>query len=282
MLKLNLFSILCIDTDGTGRVDFASLTQQTLLELVVDEITERYRFQEEDEQYLSLIDWYGVTLNDNGEVLGINWSQRSLEGNIRLEWLPPTLTDIDIGLNILQGSVTVQNLPRSLTEIDVNSNQLSGTFDAENLPPKTKNLFIKNNRFSGSFVLNQLPRTLICISAGENEFSGALDLSRLPNSLICLNLDRNAFNAVQGEIMCPKSLYKLDLHGNTIAQRTLQISKLNEAKHLTVDLRGSAVVSVIDENGKSVFSNKVLLGPCAPSKLEEDLWPLGMASTSYY
>ncbi|KNH07554.1 hypothetical protein XU18_1775 [Perkinsela sp. CCAP 1560/4] len=70
--------LLLLDTvdPSLGRLDYAPLSQQALMEMFIEEVTNKQLIFEE---------WEGVTIED-GEVAEIDWYKFDIGGSLQLEW----------------------------------------------------------------------------------------------------------------------------------------------------------------------------------------------------
>ena len=67
-----------------GKVDFSSLTQQTLMEMVISEVQDSEAVKDSDGMFLDIVQWEGVGLDANGDVKEVCFLFESLYG-IELE-----------------------------------------------------------------------------------------------------------------------------------------------------------------------------------------------------
>ena len=73
MLYVHFTEIIMLEyilsTDSTlGRIDFTSLSQQTLMELMMNDCKEKHLFQDDEGYFLDVEHWNGVTHNDSRDV----------------------------------------------------------------------------------------------------------------------------------------------------------------------------------------------------------------------
>ena len=71
-----------------GRLDYASLSEQAVMEMVIEGITNKEKIRGDIEE------WKGVAIEE-GEVVAIGWRQFKLEGSLHLEWLPSSVREFD-------------------------------------------------------------------------------------------------------------------------------------------------------------------------------------------
>ncbi|KNH07684.1 hypothetical protein XU18_1685 [Perkinsela sp. CCAP 1560/4] len=105
------FELLLLDAvdSSLGRVDHESLPQQTLMEMVIEEITNKEKICGDVDEPKDIEEWKGVEIAD-GEVFGIDWSHYGLRGSVHLEWLPSSVRDLVVTWNQLTANPTKGHL----------------------------------------------------------------------------------------------------------------------------------------------------------------------------
>ncbi|KNH04576.1 hypothetical protein XU18_4206 [Perkinsela sp. CCAP 1560/4] len=63
-----------------GRLDYASLSQQALMEMVIDGIANKEKICGDANELKDIEEWIGVTI-DGGEVVGTGWNEFDIKGN---------------------------------------------------------------------------------------------------------------------------------------------------------------------------------------------------------
>eukprot|EP00009_Paramoeba_aestuarina_P003334 CAMPEP_0201522622 /NCGR_PEP_ID=MMETSP0161_2-20130828/18394_1 /ASSEMBLY_ACC=CAM_ASM_000251 /TAXON_ID=180227 /ORGANISM="Neoparamoeba aestuarina, Strain SoJaBio B1-5/56/2" /LENGTH=217 /DNA_ID=CAMNT_0047921527 /DNA_START=21 /DNA_END=674 /DNA_ORIENTATION=- len=182
-----------------GKVpDKSSLSQQTLMELFIDGITNKETICGPPEASEDLTKWPGLSYNDSGEIIGIHWQNYGLEGSIDLQWLPNSLEKLILWGNRLTGTLDLTVLPDTLTHLSAHSNRFSGSLDLTQLPKSLRRIELNGaNVFSGTVDLTQLPPKLGGIWISGKKLVGETDFSHLPVSLTIINID---FTNLSGEI----------------------------------------------------------------------------------
>ena len=204
-----MFTELCCVDPSLGRVDKASLPQQTLMELFIDGITNKEVLCGVPPK--DVAQWPGVDVNEMNEVTALKWVGKRLEGSLSIQWLPVTVWEIRIvfnklsgtldlsalpekkvmfsaSANVFTGSVALHQLPSRMQSLSVNNNRLSGTLDLQNLPASIKSLRLNRNNFYGTVNLTCLPDGLQILFLCTTSLSGETDFSQLPQSLLDLNV----------------------------------------------------------------------------------------------
>ena len=80
----------------------------------------------------------------------------------------------------------------------------------------------------------------------NNQITGEIDLTRLPEGMEFLCLNNNLLTGSLVIKMLPRWMYMIDLRRNQFSA----IAMVHSKTHVTIDLKGSGVKSVVDENGK--------------------------------
>ena len=124
-----------------GRLDYNSLSQQALMEMVIGQLSAPYQnaFKDDAGNFLDIEHWYGVAMySDNVEE--ISWTfpfeedyKRENHGRICLEWLPDTVRIFTIDNNYICGVLTCSKLPRSLRQLYAQNNRFAGKLDLPGL-----------------------------------------------------------------------------------------------------------------------------------------------------
>ncbi|KNH04162.1 leucine-rich repeat protein [Perkinsela sp. CCAP 1560/4] len=193
-MRLALF---CLDTLDPllGRLDYASLSQQALMELVIEEIINKQKICGDSNEPQDIDDWLGVKLEDD-KVVEIDWNSSDLTGLLHLQWLPSSVCTCTIILNQLAGTLDLASLPVAMKQLGLGINAFTGCIDLERLPENMESFAINSNQLSGSLKLGSLPKTLTQFNATYNKFSGCIDLTQLPAALTGLYVSNNQLSAL--------------------------------------------------------------------------------------
>eukprot|EP00009_Paramoeba_aestuarina_P015986 CAMPEP_0201529684 /NCGR_PEP_ID=MMETSP0161_2-20130828/42519_1 /ASSEMBLY_ACC=CAM_ASM_000251 /TAXON_ID=180227 /ORGANISM="Neoparamoeba aestuarina, Strain SoJaBio B1-5/56/2" /LENGTH=177 /DNA_ID=CAMNT_0047931621 /DNA_START=93 /DNA_END=622 /DNA_ORIENTATION=- len=163
------------------------------MELFVEDIDNTDSICGSNAEPTDISEWSEVTLNDDMEVIEINWSYMDIDGVIKLEWLPSTIQKLSIVSDLyangwLIGTLDLTVLPESLNVLHLGGNYLKGTVDLTCLPKAMRFLDISSNELSGTLDLTRLPPTLAVLNLSWNKFEGDTDFSHLPDSLNSLDI----------------------------------------------------------------------------------------------
>ena len=259
MLSLGFVSV----DASLGRIDYSSFSDQTLMELLIDGLSEdsKYLFQDGDGAYKDVCDWIIVECHAEGNVNVVRCGFVQLEGSISTECMPPNITDFDLSSRGLSGSCQVRRLPKSLTSLRIDENKFEGTVDFTGFPEKMHTIVLYSNRFHGSCGFTALPEPLTHLNISHNAFSGAIRLDRLPQGLQCLNLRGNKLSGRIRLLQPPGNLRYVNLSDNAFSG-TAVIQRSLPAHH--TGLYSSGVRHVVDEHGKAhPRAEDLLEAPCA-------------------
>ena len=156
--------------------------------------------------------WFGVTLNDVGEVISLNLINNNLKGalpNLNL----PALVELALSANDLRDTMPTLNFLGSLAFLDLSDNMLSGSLPDFNLP-NLQTMRLHDNRLSGPIPDFSNLGSLRTLQVDNNDLSGGVpDFSSMPN-LFNLRLSNNNLDGPLVEFNFLPNLLVIDLHGN--------------------------------------------------------------------
>ena len=247
-MQFNLVLLSASDSSDLGRLDYASLSRQALMEIFIEGIENREIICGSAEEPEDIEQWRGFAYSEEQpsdtveKHFIIRWVYLGLVGTIDLQWLPSTVQSLEIKYNKLTGSLNLTALPPSMQflgiatnafsgEIDLchlpvgikvlnlSNNQLSGSLNLEKLPQSIQALYLYTNRFTGSVCLQHLPPQLGNLAVSRNELSGAVDLTRLPVAMTVLWLEQNNLEGKTDFSHLPDALEQLDVsHTNLFGE----------------------------------------------------------------
>ena len=263
-------SILATADPALGRVEYYSLSDQTLMEILSEGLLERCKtgIQDSNGLYTDVTDWAWVACSPAARVISIIADRCDLVGSIALDFIPPEVTtfkahnnalrgtldshrfpgkiiSFDIGQNKCSGSVDFTGFPASLRYLTLSENDFSGKCDLTGLPPNLESFLVYTNRFSGSANLEELPRSLVECDLSGNEFSGEVCLEKLPSALRTLILNRNGFEGEIRMVNVPENMKQFFAMKNKFSGSVV----LGRSMKATVIVAGNDVTSVVDEDG---------------------------------
>ena len=208
-------------SDALGKIDITSLTEQTKMELLIEDFGCQEPFKSADGDYLDISEWPGVATDTDGTVTNIEWAFdqntadfQTNDRTIQLQYIPENVIDFNISGRGMLGTVRTHDLPRRLKWFSLSSNGFSGEFDIAGLPPCIVAVCIQRNKFCGSLSIPDLPPKIEILFASDNKFSGTIDLSKLPDTMYELMLGGNAFVQELHIGMIPARTCKIQIRSN--------------------------------------------------------------------
>ena len=244
--RMCAFQIFFTVDPSLGRVDYSLLSDQTLMEMLIEGFDDETKkeYQDIDGSYLDVCTWSGVLCYDLQRVIEVEIDFTKMSGSLELWYVPPKLkylcirggskskltgsvdltrlprgiVMIDLQNNMFTGEIDLTKLPNGMTDLELNGNQLTGEIDLTRLPEGMISLFLNHNQLTGEIDLTQLPDEMTCLILTSNQLTGGIDLTQLPDKMDCLCLINNQFS---GEIdltelpdgMCALFLSKNKLTG---------------------------------------------------------------------
>ena len=280
------FSISTIDP-FLGRLDYDSLSDQTLIEMLVDGLNaeDKKSVQDENGNFQDISEWI---LNYNGDNFAFTDSRvtklrifrkKFSDKQFPFQFIPPLVEFFSVSSCALHGTLDTSVLPRGLIVLfNVGNNQLHGSIDWKSFPRKLQRIEVYYNNFTGSISLSDLPETLSTLSAHHNKFSGEIELNDIPRTMKYLELHNNSLsgsirieslppsiqvidlakNSLVGDFMLldyPKSLRRIDI-GKGMFDRVV-LRKTSEEMHFRLVCSGAR--AIVDQNGKSHAWEKYII-----------------------
>ena len=244
-----MFSLALTADPALGRVDYNSLTDQTLMEMLADGFDEatRKRYQDSEGLYLDIADWLCARFDDDENVIDIK-ECRNTRGSLHLHCIPPNVRKFVLTWQKLEGSIDLAILPKNIECLILAGNELTGSIDLSRLPNRLRLLALNSNRFTGSIDLTQLPHSMEDLNVAFNRLSGSLNFDTLPAKLHTVRLQNNAFTGTFNAPHLPPDLQTLNASRNKFSESAVVDSQTTAE----IDIFGSGVTSVVDENGNAV------------------------------
>ena len=216
------YSLLYAVDPSLGRLDYDSLSDQTLMEMLISGMDDSQKkfFQDNGGNFKDVCEWTGFTWEvkcENERVHSILLTSfKFSERQFPFEFIPPLVKTLLISLCEMHGTLETSHLPRDLIRFEVMRTKLHGTINFGALPQKLESLVISYNDFSGSCALSDLPDTLVKFRAENNNFSGEISLNNLPVAMKKINLSNNKLCGSIDIARLPPSFKSLDLSGNSL------------------------------------------------------------------
>ena len=214
----NMFVLLFSIDPSLGRLDYESLSDQALMEMLIDGMEEECKkeFQDDSGHFMDVCDWKGIDLQHEEDpsiyIEKKRFSERQFpfqfipalvtvfvlgdcnaHGTLNPSVLPSDLTIFEVPQNALHGSINFSTFPRNLEQIDISSNKFTGSCQLADLPDATILFDASQNEFSGKISLNELSDQIVQVFLSMNQLSGSLHITDLPASIEQISLSTNAF-----------------------------------------------------------------------------------------
>ena len=235
--------------DVLGRFNKLCISQQSLMEMFVQDIDDVSIAKDADGSFIDIEKWSIVKLDAKGDVVTINMDIEDIDmgglfdsddydrsittscfiegGTIDFQYVPPTVKTINIEDMDMEGSLETSCLPSCLETLNVYSNKFKGSFDIASLPKDVISIIISANALSGSLSMVCLPPKITTLNAWGNKFSGAVNLIALPPNLEILNLSENKLEGLLELRNVPPALQYVELQGNKFDEEKVIL----DAKH---------------------------------------------------
>ena len=176
--------LTCIDT-AFGRLDYASLSDQTRMEMFISgtHAEGQKKYQDVNGSFFDIELWSGVKCDDEGNVTAIRFLsspfKSELNGTLHFEFVPPKTCHLHImNQTGLDGTLETSALSRGLEVLRIYVSHMQGSVDMTALPEALKHLKLASNDFSGECDLRSLPKGLETFDVTDNSFSGSVVCQR--------------------------------------------------------------------------------------------------------
>ena len=277
--------LLTIDP-SLGRLDYDSLSDQALMEMLISGMTTEYKqvFQDENGHYVDVCDWKTFGFTNIGctdaRVTAIKVATYAFnDAQFPFEFIPPLVQSFWMMDCNLHGTLNPSNLPQNILKFDVGGNALDGSIDCKGFPKSIESIILFENAFSGSLALSHLLDSVVSFEAptnklsgeltldalplsmevlilSQNNFSGPIFIKKLPNGMNCLDLSRNSFSGEFRLLVLPPSLEKIDISENDMKEKEVLLSTYGD---MHFELVHSSIELVVDEQGeKHPWEEKIL------------------------
>ena len=186
---LALFSV----DPALGRLDYDSLSDQALMEMLIAGMNEEPKktYQDKNGNFKDIADWKFHECKDGQLMMSFFHNKAFGDTQFPFHFIPPHAKTFAIHNCNAHGTLDTSILPRTLELIEVRENKLHGPLDWASFPPALTRIDIGKNKFCGILVLSDLPEGLDEFIAKGNAFTGNLSLKGLPPKLVHIVLKRN-------------------------------------------------------------------------------------------
>ena len=216
-----VFELLLSADLSLGRVDYILLSDQTLMEMLIDGLDDetKKKYQDNNGIYLDVCEWSVVKCDDALNVIEMQIFSEDISGLLDLCYVPPKVKVLYIGQmpgGELTWSVDLTQLPCGMEELYLYNNQLAGVVDLTQLPGGMETLGLSNNQLTGAIDLTQLPGGMETLLLHNNQLTGVVDLTQLPGAMTILWLQNNQFTGAIDLTQLPGEMKELYLHTNQL------------------------------------------------------------------
>ena len=238
-----------------GRVNLSSLSDQTLMEMLIEGCPENLKkhYRDSDGCFNDVCRWPAVICDADERVVEYHMGLGKRCGSIELAYLPPKMQSFVMPGRSACGTLETTMLPESLRTLRMPQNEFEGTVDFAHLPRSLVQLAIFLNKFTGSADLQDLPPALWKLWIYSNKFSGTLCLSKLPSTLDTLDVSHNSLSGNIFFENVPQFLRVFCANGNNFNASAIV------AKDERVPLSESGLRSVVDVEGNTHPLEKEML-----------------------
>ena len=214
----NCLQLCCIDP-ALGRLDYESLSDQALMEMLVDKLHPRQKtmLQDAHGNYKDACEWTEVRCMDGlVDKIFLGYSCFT-DKHFCFELVPPLTKSLSVTEMQLEGTLDTANLPLGLHYFSVSGNKLEGPIDFQKFPRELQEIRLSANAFTGSITIADFPDTLVDFHASGNHFSGELSLNDLPTGMKNFDVRNNDLMGSLHIDHLPPTLRLLDLAENSFS-----------------------------------------------------------------
>ena len=250
------FEILVSVDPSLGRLEYSLLSDQTLMEMLIEGFDDdtKKMYQDNHGMYLDVCEWSCVTCDDEQRATEISMLSNSVNGSLELRHLPPKVQFCNIfsfSSNRLTGEIDSAQLPRGMKSLTLINNQITGEIKLAQLPEGMKQLDLRSNQLTGGIDLTQMPEGMKQLSLQNNQLTGEIDLTQLPEGMSGLYLENNQLTGEVDLTQLPGGLYSLNLGDNQLSGE-IDLTQLPDGMNSLLlynnELSGSLVIKGLPAN----------------------------------
>ena len=278
MQSLRCFTKLFTVDPALGRLDYDSMSDQALMEIVVGAVEKREMrlFQDGSGNFKDVCAWPGIECEgDSGgqRVVSVDagivvctdaqfpfyfipplvrvfaMSHAKLHGTLSTSHLPSKLEDFSVSNNALHGSINCKDFPRCMTYINISANAFCGSCQLGDLPDSLKVFAADSNQFCGEIALDSLPEALKHLDVSDNNLVGPIHINRLPPGIDYINLSDNCFSGSFRLMVFPQNLSEIDVRGNKLRPAAI-LGDVRTSAHAEAYFNLRGVDTAVDADGK--------------------------------
>ena len=251
------FALFLSVDPSLGRVEYSLFSDQTLLEMLFEGFDDetKKKYKDNDGIFRDVCEWSCIKCDDNARVIEIDLDGKNLSGSLELCYVPPKVEFLIIsscGTSKLSGSVDLEQLPDRIYGLSLSDNQLTGELDLTRLPERMHGLSLEKNQLTGEINLSNLPDEMDFLNLESNHFTGEIDFTHLPGGMKYLSLENNQFTGSLVMKRLPHDIRAINVRKNFFNA----IAVVDSQTRAQIQLDGSGVTSVVDENGKELDNKR--------------------------
>ena len=252
---MRAFQLFLSVDPSLGRVNYRLLSDQTLMEMLIDGFDDeaKHAYQDLEGMYVDVCKWSGIKCDAKERVIEIRKDSHHVNGPIELCCIPTNVKGLGIIYCALTGSLDLTRLPDGMEWLSLQHNQITGEIDLTHLPAGMQLLFLNNNQLTAEIDLTHLPEGMQRLHLNSNQLTGGVDVTRLPHGMECLYLSQNRLSGSIFIWNLPPRMSCIDMRYNNFNA----IAVVNPEINATINLKGSGVSSVVDENGNKRDSKQL-------------------------
>ena len=253
------FPILLHSKDpNLGRLDYSLLSDQALMEMLIDRFDDESKeeMQDVNGMYLDVCEWECVKCDGDRRVIEIDIDSSDVSGSLELFYVPPKVNEIYVRSMFnskLTGSVDLTRLPVGVNVLAFTDCRLTGKIDLTQLPNEMQFLDLQNNQLTGNIDLTRLPDEMRYMNLRENKLTGKIDLTQLPCGMQKLLLHNNQLSGPLVLKRLPPGMF-INVQGNNFNS----VAVVDSEVHADINLQGSGVTSVVDKNSGKLDCQQLL------------------------
>ena len=174
----------------------------------------------------------------NGGIISINWSKKTLTGQIRGDYIPQKLVELNLSFNGITGDLLfLKNLPNTLKTLFVSDNKITGSIPT--FPLNLGIIDLGNNQLTGP--LPPIPSEILSLKLNNNQLIGPVLLYN-PETIF---IDHNQFTSIQIEIISSLNSASCHIGNNPYQSSVVQYASYCDTAGVSTPILISPTTSTI-------------------------------------